>query len=44
VHEGVIDRTPIQAEFRDGIAVALDGAVLAHGAAGGATASPGTTR
>jgi len=46
VHEGVIDRTPIQAEFRDGIAVALDGAMLAHGSAApaGTPATPGTAR
>lgn len=41
VHEGLIDRMPIQAEFRDGLPVALDGATLAHGSAPGAV---GTAR
>jgi hypothetical protein len=37
VHEGLIDRMPIQAEFREGLPVALDGATLAHGSAPGTT-------
>jgi outer membrane PBP1 activator LpoA protein len=42
VHEGLIDRTPIEAEYRDGAPVPMDGAMLAHGAAD--TGSPGAGR
>jgi len=41
VHEGVIDRAPIEAEYRDGAPVPLDGAVLAHGAADTGSAGAG---
>lgn len=42
VHEGLIGRAPIEAEYRDGAPVPLDGAVVAHG--NNDPASPGTPR
>lgn len=41
VHEGLIDRAPIEAEYRDGTPVPLEGAVVAHGAADAGSAGTG---
>jgi hypothetical protein len=44
VHQGLIGRAPIEAEYRDGAPVTLSDAVLAHGDAGGDGTPAGAAR